>query len=172
MGYVIFVAFMSVGITSAPRHKIKYRVFYVVHHIVFAAYLLTILHTIDNVERQKGGRSQAFKWFSASLLLYIPDRASMYLSHRYHTHVVTAYTIDSEVEDHRLIILKAKKPDLLHFCPGQYAYLKVPKVSFDTTWSAGFVNQRQMSLISFTLLSVYSYVFFCLISFRLVVCYG
>jgi len=112
MGYVIFVAFMSVGITSALRHKIKHRVFYVVHHIVFAAYLLTILHTIDNVERQKGGRSQAFKWFSASLLLYISDRASMYLSHRYHTHVVTAYTIDSEVDDHRLIILKAKKPEV------------------------------------------------------------
>ena len=112
-GYVIFVAFMSVGITSALRHKIKHRVFYVVHHIVFAAYLLTILHTIDNVERQKCGRSKAFNWFSASLLLYIPDRASMYLSHRYHTHVVTAYTIGSEVDDHRLIILSV--PTTLHF---------------------------------------------------------
>jgi hypothetical protein len=133
-GYVVFVCFSVVGITSFLRYKIKYRVFYVVHHIVFVAYIITIMHTIDVVERKKGGRSQTFKWFSASILLYICDRAAMYLNHRYFTTLSRASAIDTTDTSGkgRLVILKTKKPELFHFSPGQYVYLKVPSV--DNRW--------------------------------------
>lgn len=131
-GYAIFITFMTVGITSFLRHKIKYRLFYIVHHVVFAAYILTIMHTIDVVERKQGGRSQAYKWFSASILLYICDRSAMYLYHRYFTNVVNVHAIDSEMENGRLVVLKVRKPELLHFSPGQYLYLKIPMI--DNYW--------------------------------------
>lgn len=96
--------------TSFLRHKIKYIVFYVVHHLVFAAYILTIMHTIDAVERKQGGRSQAYKWFAASILLYISDRAAMYLNHRYSTYTTSARAIDSDEAGGRLILLKVERP--------------------------------------------------------------
>ncbi|GFH55317.1 hypothetical protein CTEN210_11793 [Chaetoceros tenuissimus] len=131
-GYVIFVAFMTVAVTSFFRYKIKYRIFYVIHHVVFVAYILVILHTIDIVERKNGGRSQTFKWFSASILLYAADRCTMYLAHRYDSTITSAVTIDSGEKDGRLVILKVKKPSMLTFAAGQYVYLKVPKV--DNLW--------------------------------------
>lgn len=131
-GYVIFVAFMTVAVTSFFRYKIKYRIFYVIHHVVFIAYILVILHTIDIVERKNGGRSQTFKWFSASILLYAADRCTMYLAHRYDSTITSAVTIDSGEKDGRLVILKVKKPSMLTFAAGQYVYLKVPKV--DNLW--------------------------------------
>ncbi len=133
-GYVIFVFFTAVGITSYFRYKIKYRIFYVFHHIVFITYIITIMHTIDNVERRNGGRSQTFKWFSATILLYACDRAAMYLNHRYFSTVTSASAIDSTdpTGKGKLVILKVKKPSLFHFCPGQYVYLKVPGV--DNRW--------------------------------------
>lgn len=123
---------MAVGVTSFLRYKIKYRVFYVFHHLVFLAYVITIMHTIDVVERKNGGRSQTFKWFSASILLYVCDRAAMFLNHRYFSVVNSASAIDTESKDRKLVILKVKKPDLFHFSPGQYVYLKVPGV--DNLW--------------------------------------
>lgn len=128
-GYCIFISFMAVAFTSFFRHNIKYRVFYVVHHIVFLAYILTIMHTIDVVERKQGGRSQTFKWFGSSILLYAADRATMYLSHRYDSTIKSATTIDSEEKDGNLIIIKVKKPEMMSFSAGQYVYLKVPKVN-------------------------------------------
>jgi hypothetical protein len=131
-GYVIFVAFMTVAVTSFFRYKIKYRIFYVIHHVVFIAYILVILHTIDVVERKNGGRSQTFKWFSASILLYAADRCTMYLAHRYDSTITSATTIDSGEKDGRLVILKVKQPSMFTFLAGQYVYLKVPKV--DNLW--------------------------------------
>mmetsp|Transcript_19190 Transcript_19190/g.22188 ORF Transcript_19190/g.22188 Transcript_19190/m.22188 type:complete len:668 (-) Transcript_19190:147-2150(-) len=131
-GYVIFVSFMTVAVTSFFRYRIKYRIFYVVHHVVFIAYILTILHTIDIVERKNGGRSQTFKWFSASILLYAADRCTMYLAHRYDSTTTSAITIDSGEKGGRLVILKVKKPSMLTFSAGQYVYLKVPQV--DNLW--------------------------------------
>ncbi len=122
---------MTVGVTSFLRFKIKYRVFYIVHHIVFATYILTIVHTIDEVERQRGGRSQAYQWFSASLLLYASDRAAMYLNNRYHTNIVSSHAIGGESEE-KMVIMKAKRPDLFFFHPGQYVYIKVPHL--DNRW--------------------------------------
>jgi len=132
-GYVIFVAFMSVGITSFLRFKIPYRVFYVVHHVVFIGYILTIMHTIDVVERKQGGRSQSFRWFSATLLLYVCDRAAMYITNRHTSVLVESKAIGSNSSDkQKMAIMKVKKPNLFHFYPGQYVYLKVPAV--DNRW--------------------------------------
>ena len=126
-GYVLFAAFMSVGVTSYLRHYIPYRVFYILHHIVFAAYVLTIMHTIDNIQRKQGGRSQAFKWFSASILFYITDRAAMYLNHRYKSYISTSTAITSK-NGKKMIILQVRKPEIFHFEPGQYVHLKVPQI--------------------------------------------
>ncbi len=122
---------MSVGATSYFRFKIPYKVFYAVHHVVFIAYILTILHTIDVVQRKQGGRSQSFKWFSASLLLYICDRTAMYLNNRYVSKMQSSYAIESDV-DEKMVILKVKSPVLFNFQPGQYVYLKIP--SIDNRW--------------------------------------
>uniref|UniRef100_A0A7S3PTV5 FAD-binding FR-type domain-containing protein n=1 Tax=Chaetoceros debilis TaxID=122233 RepID=A0A7S3PTV5_9STRA len=130
-GYFIFLAFMTVGISSYLRFKIPYRIFYIIHHVVFLAYFLCILHTLDSVQRQKGGRSQAFKWLSSSILLYCCDRAAMYMTQRYKTKIIISHAIDSG-ENERCILLKANKPNLLQFSPGQFVYLKVPSV--DNRW--------------------------------------
>jgi hypothetical protein len=133
-GYVVFITFLSVGITSFLRFKIKYRIFYILHHVVFLAYIITILHTIDVQERKFGNRSQTFKWFSASILFYVCDRTAMYLDHRYYSTISSASAIDTTIASGKgkLIILKVKKPDLFHFSPGQYVYLKVPAI--DNLW--------------------------------------
>ncbi len=128
-GYVMFVMFMAVGITSFLRFRIPYKVFYMFHHVVFIAYILTIMHTIDNVQRSQGGRSQAFKWFSSSILLYVCDRAAMYMTQRYTTTIQLSqsYAIDSG-NNERSVLLKAPRPSLFQFSPGQYVYLKIPSI--------------------------------------------
>jgi len=130
-GYVLFTLFMTVGVSSYLRFNIPYKIFYAIHHITIVAYILCILHTIDTVERSKGGRSQAFKWFSASIIAYICDRATMYLSQRYNSTIMTSTAIESENKE-KIVILKVKKPALFSFAPGQYAYLRVPGV--DQRW--------------------------------------
>ncbi len=122
---------MAVGATSYFRFKIPYKVFYAVHHVVFIAYILTVLHTIDVVQRKNGERSQSFKWFSASLLLYICDRGAMYLNNRYISKAVSSYAIESDI-DEKMVVLKVKSPTLFDFQPGQYVYLRVPSV--DNRW--------------------------------------
>ena len=132
-GYVIFALFLAVAITSYFRTVIPYRVFYVTHHIVFITYALTIAHTIDIVQRNKGGRSQTFKWFTSSILIYITDRASMYFNQRYDTKIaISQSSIIASLDGKKMIILEVKKPDLFYFQPGQYVYLKVP--SIDNIW--------------------------------------
>lgn len=131
-GYVIFGLFLSVAVTSYLRTVIPYRVFYVVHHIVFATYALTIAHTIDHVQRNKGGRSQTFKWFTASLLIYVTDRAAMYFNQRYHTKITPDSVIVESSDGKKMVILEVEKPGLLYFHPGQYLYLKIP--SIDNIW--------------------------------------
>ncbi len=128
-GYVMFVMFMAVGITSFFRFRIPYKVFYMFHHVVFIAYILTIMHTIDNVQRSQGGRSQAFKWFSSSILLYACDRAAMYMTQRYTTAIQASksHAIDSG-NNERSVLLNASRPSLFQFCPGQYVYLKIPSI--------------------------------------------
>ena len=56
------------------------------------------------------------KRFAASILLYICDRAAMYLHHRYFTTVSRTSAIDTTDTSGkgRLVILKTKKPELFH----------------------------------------------------------
>ena len=63
-----------VVVTSYMRNRIKYEIFYYVHHFVFIMFALTIAHTLDDKFRRGQVRSQNFKWFSASLLWYLTDR--------------------------------------------------------------------------------------------------
>ena len=89
--------------------------------------------------------------FSASLLLYISDRASTYLSHRYHTHVVTAYTIGSEVDDHRLIILKQRNP-IFYIFSWTICLLESSKGKFRYYLKCGLCKPTLNDAVSFTLL--------------------
>jgi len=131
-GYVIFGLFLTVAITSYLRRIIPYRVFYVLHHIVFLTYAVTIAHTLDHVQRNKGGRSQTFKWFTASILLYITDRAAMYFNNRYEAQVLPTSCTISNADGKKMVILKVKKPELFYFRPGQYVYIKIPTI--DNIW--------------------------------------
>lgn len=131
-GYGILVSLIIVGITSYFRHRIPYEVFYIIHHLVFIMYAVTIAHTLDDVHRRGDrSRSQAFKWFSSTLLLYICDRAAMHINHRYRTRIVSASTVVGS-DGSRMIMLKVRRPILFHFKPGQYAFLRVGEI--DIHW--------------------------------------
>jgi len=67
-GYGILACLLIVAGTSYFRHVIPYEVFYVVHHLVFVMYAITIAHTFDVQSRtNQAERSQTFKWFSATV---------------------------------------------------------------------------------------------------------
>ena len=76
-GYGIIAALLIIAGTSYLRHTIPYEVFYVVHHIVFAMFAITIAHTLDVQFRRGLNRSQTFKWVTAPLILYFTDRFYM-----------------------------------------------------------------------------------------------
>mmetsp|Transcript_2572 Transcript_2572/g.5364 ORF Transcript_2572/g.5364 Transcript_2572/m.5364 type:complete len:947 (-) Transcript_2572:219-3059(-) len=150
-GYAILGCLLIVGGTSYFRNSIPYEVFYIVHHLVFALYLITIAHTIDNVQRNnERNRSQTFQWFSTTILYYVCDRVAMHLNHKYKTRISTfsairagangsnvgsarkAFQVVGQPSSSRMLILKLPRPQLLHFQPGQYVFLKVPSV--DQHW--------------------------------------
>lgn len=120
-GYLIVGLLIVVALTSYLREKIPYEVFYVVHHLVFSMFLITIAHTMDDEQRAGKERSQTFKWFSASLLYYICDRSSMYINHRYFTFIISSSAIMSG-SGSRMAIIKLKKPVRFQFSPGQCKY--------------------------------------------------
>jgi len=67
-GYGILASLLIVAITAHFRHRIPYELFYVIHHLVFVMYAITVAHTFDNQQRQnEAQRSQTFKWFSATM---------------------------------------------------------------------------------------------------------
>lgn len=67
-GLVIIGSLLVILATSYFRYHIPYEVFYVVHHLVFIMYVVTIIHTLDVEQRTgKADRSQTFKWFSSTL---------------------------------------------------------------------------------------------------------
>ena len=127
-GYIIFATFMIIGFTSYFRNMIPYKVFYICHHLFLLAYAATIAHTVDNIQRQQGGRSQTFQWLSASFILYMCDRAAMYLKRRYKTQMDLSHC---RVRD-KMIYLRVTKPNLFYFGPGQFVYLKIPLI--DNRW--------------------------------------
>lgn len=154
-GYVIMSFFLIIGITSYLRHRIPYEYFYNIHQMVFILYALIIVHTFDVKQRSgQQQRSQTFVWFSATLLYYVCDRAALKFQHFYGNarilscstvegknttttlagqHVTTSATLSRVGGVRRMLLLKLKRPPLFSFQPGQYAYLRVPKIS-STQW--------------------------------------
>lgn len=139
-GYVIFILFMSVGISSYYRHTIKYEWFYKIHQIVFVAFFVSIMHTIDKVHRTQGGRSQAYKWFTLSLMLYVSDRLTVSSVKRNRITTVVGYQAMNKTrkpsckneKNNGIIILKVAKPESLHFKSGHYIKMKLPLI--DSSW--------------------------------------
>jgi predicted ferric reductase len=131
-GYGILAFMLIIAGTSHFRHRIPYEVFYVVHHLVFALYIITIAHTIDIAQRSNATkRSQTFKWFSSTLLYYVCDRAAMHMNHKYMARLESSSAVTGS-DGSKMIILKLRRPSLFRFKPGQYAFLKL--ASLDTHW--------------------------------------
>lgn len=131
-GYAILGTLLVIGGTSFYRYKIPYEAFYVIHHLVFAMYLLAIIHTFDKVERtDERDRSQTYKWFSSTLLYYIADRSAMHLLHK-HTSRLREFSRVVSSNGTRMITLTMERPNLLLFKPGQYVFLRVN--SIDVHW--------------------------------------
>ena len=131
-GYAILGSLFIIGGTSFFRYKIPYEIFYMIHHLVFAMYLITIIHTFDVVQRTgERSRNQTFKWFSLSLAYYIADRAAMHMLHKYSSKLRSSSCITSS-DGKRMITLKMKRPFLLFFKPGQYVFLRVKDI--DIHW--------------------------------------
>lgn len=131
-GYAIVATLLLILGTSYFRHKIPYEIFYAVHHLVFIFYAITIAHTLDDKHRSgEQNRSQTFKWFSATLVYYLCDRAAMYLNHRYKARLVSSSTIEGS-SGCKMIILRLRRPELFCFKPGQFAYLRLSAI--DSTW--------------------------------------
>lgn len=133
-GYGIVASLLLIGGTSYLRHVIPYQVFYVVHHLVFVMYAITIAHTFDIMQRNgTTQRSQTFKWFSAALMYYVCDRAAMFLQQKYTTTIkgisaITTTTAAPNDSYSRMLLVKVKRPALFTFQPGQYAFLRVPAI--------------------------------------------
>jgi predicted ferric reductase len=131
-GYGILATLLIIGGTSYFRHRIPYEIFYVVHHLVFALYILTVAHTFDMAARKNTAkRSQTFKWFSSTLLYYVCDRAAMHMNHKYMARLVSSSAVTGS-NGSKMIILKLRRPALFRFKPGQYAFLKLSKL--DAHW--------------------------------------
>ena len=133
-GYGIIASLLLIGGTSYLRHVIPYQVFYVVHHLVFPMYAITIAHTFDILQRNgTTHRSQTFKWFSAAVTYYVCDRAAMFLQHKYTTTIkgisaITTTTAAANDSYSRMLLVKVRRPALFTFQPGQYAFLRVPAI--------------------------------------------
>jgi predicted ferric reductase len=61
-GYGILAILLIITGTSFFRHKIPYKVIYLVHQIIFVLYIIVVIHTFDMVQRNgEESRSQTFK---------------------------------------------------------------------------------------------------------------
>lgn len=131
-GCVILAFLFLIGATSYFRHRMRYELFYAVHHLVFVMYFITIAHTID-IQQRKGmmARSQTWKWFTSTVLFYVCDRMALRLNRSYSTKLVKSSTMLID-NDEKMIVLRMKRPVLFQSKPGQYAFLKID--SIDNKW--------------------------------------
>lgn len=131
-GYCIIGLLLLVGVSSFLRDRIKYELFYALHHLVFLIYAVTTIHTLDVVHRTgERDRSQSFKWFSATILYYICDRAALAINHTYRTSIAASSAVTSS-KGTRMAIIKVHRPALFHFKPGQYCMLRIRAI--DRHW--------------------------------------
>ena len=118
-GYVVFALFMTVGVSSYYRNY-NYQRFYRIHQIVFVAFFVSIMHTIDKIHRTQGSRSQAYKWFTMSLMIYIADRLTVSSKNGKHVTTVIGYQALNKItasssrqgNDNGIIVLKLVKPEI------------------------------------------------------------
>jgi len=134
-GYGIFATLLLVGATSYFRDRIPYEIFYVTHHLVFVMFAIAIAHTFDDKARGGQSRSQNFKWFTASLIWYLSDRAFMV----YNTEIlpVVEWLALGREDGQRgkVLILRLKRPAHWRFQPGQFASLNASSLlGNDYSW--------------------------------------
>lgn len=119
-GYGILGTTIVVLFTAMFRGRIGYNLFFFSHLLVLVMYLLALLHTIDNEVRAGKVRSQSFRWFTASLLIYISDRAWRHCT-VHHSSAASGWLS----ADGTTIALKIQRPPTFVFVPGQYASLQI-----------------------------------------------
>lgn len=131
-GLAITGCLLLVAATSYARNRIKYEIFYYVHHFVFVMFALAIAHTLDDKARGGQARSQDFKWFTASLVWYVTDR----LQASFNTQdcdVVECVALGAdEPKSRKLVHLRIVRPKTFIFRPGQYVFLNDRGI--DYTW--------------------------------------
>eukprot|EP00854_Cymbomonas_tetramitiformis_P026210 gene26210-32117_t len=132
-GLGILAGIILLATSSFLRNRIPYEIFYYGHHVVFAIFTLAIAHTMDQKARDHGQeRSQSFKWFTATLTLYIADRLFMGFNMRSLPVVEWSALGDRMQEDKRFVIVRLQKPLSFTFNPGQYVSLMIQELDF--TW--------------------------------------
>ena len=131
-GLAIMGCLLLVAVTSYARNRIKYEIFYYVHHFVFIMFALAIAHTLDDKARRGQVRSQNFKWFSASLVWYLTDRLQASFNMRDCDVVECVALGDDEPESRKVVHLRIVRPETFIFRPGQYVFINDRNI--DYTW--------------------------------------
>ena len=131
-GLAIMGCLLLVAVTSYMRNRIKYEIFYYVHHFVFIMFALAIAHTLDDKARHGQVRSQNFKWFSASLVWYLTDRLQASFNTRDCDVVECVALGDDEPESRKVVHLRIVRPTTFIFRPGQYVFINDRDI--DYTW--------------------------------------
>ena len=131
-GIAITGCLLLVVVTSFMRNRIKYEIFYYVHHFVFIMFALTIAHTSDDKFRRGQVRSQTFKWFSVSLVWYLTDRFQASFSTR-ECDVEECKAIgDDSNESRKMVKLRVTRPTTFVFRPGQHVFIAIKTI--DLHW--------------------------------------
>jgi len=131
-GIAITVLTCFVAVTSHFRNHMPYEIFYACHHLVFVLYIMTVLHTVDGVQRSgMKQRYQTFPWVTATLLFYLCDRAIVHMVHKYRVSLASSSIVDGR-SGSNTVILKFRRPVLFTFRPGQYAFLRLSNI--DNSW--------------------------------------
>ena len=141
-GYGILASLLLVAVSSFFRNRIPYEVFYTLHHLVFVMYAISIAHTMDDEQRDgKKDRSQTFKWFSATLWIYVADRLLSYLNST-KVPAVQLRALGERGVSSRAVILRVARPRSFTFRPGQWASIAVPEI--DVTWHPFSIGSAPM----------------------------
>lgn len=163
-GYGILLSLLLVAGTSYLRNVIRYEIFYVAHHLVFAMFAIAVAHTLDKAHMQGvKNRSQTFKWFVFSIWAYGLDRAFSYFSRTYEVYVNLAQSTASGTVYHnnmdkessttatasttagggRCVLLTVRRPIEFIFESGQWAFVQIP--SIDHYWHPFSIASEPMS---------------------------
>eukprot|EP00854_Cymbomonas_tetramitiformis_P002765 gene2765-3546_t len=144
-GLGILAGIILLATSSFLRNRIPYEIFYYGHHVVFAIFTLAIAHTMDQKARDHGQeRSQSFKWFTATLTLYIADRLFMGFNMRSLPVVEWSALGDRMQEDTRFVILNL---EVKVMCPYGVAISDYSSFRHKMTIGTGTGVVRMLSLM-------------------------